>query len=165
MKYNNASKKDLDHNLNTLIQGIITSSSERKPGLFLTGNTGVGKTHILHAIRNGIRNRDKSNVENWVELLFELKDRMNSGSLKYFISDITSREYVFIDDIGAEKSTEWSQEMLYLVVNRLYEAGNHLFIATNLNPVDFSKRYGDRIASRILEMCEIKDITGNDRRI
>jgi DNA replication protein DnaC len=168
MRYTNAKIQNLDPKIRELLKENI--DPEKKvftKGLFLTGNTGTGKTYALHAIRNHLKTfeHDCSHVENWVELLFELKEKMGKGFLAETLNGVTEKDIVFIDDMGAEKQTEWGQEMLYLIVNRLYEHENVLFLATNLSFQEFSEKYGDRLTSRICEMCEMKEIIGEDKRI
>ena len=171
-KYRQAETKELDEQ----IQRVLRLNHDKEnhtfdKGIFLTGGTGTGKTYALHAIKNklvsfsGIGNSVTS-VENWVELLFELKDKMGTGQMRDFLNEqITSKKFLFLDDVGAEKQTDWSQEMLYLIVNRVYERQSTLFLVTNLSLKDFTEKYGDRITSRLVEMCEVIELTGEDRRI
>lgn len=168
MRYSNAKTQDLDQKIRNLLkQNFDSENGVFKKGIFLTGDTGTGKTYALHAIRNHIKNfgGNCDKVENWVELLFELKDKISKGYLRDTIYAITSNDVVFIDDIGAEKQTEWGQEMLYLIINRMYESERTLFIATNLTFAEFSEKYGDRLTSRICEMCEMHETTGEDKRV
>lgn len=122
-------------------------------GLFLFGNTGSGKTYTLHAVKNRIGFK---NVENWVELLFELKGKFNiKDGVTTLIDSLTESQYIFLDDVGAEKQSEWSQEMLYLIINRAYNYEKTLFITTNLDEKEFQDKYGDRIFDRIQEICSV----------
>lgn len=133
-------------------------------GIFLYGSTGVGKTHTLYAIKNRcVQLRLGAEVENWVELLMEL--RANLNYLLENVKKILDKDIVMIDDLGVEKQTEWSHEILYLIVNKAYERGKPLFISTNLSLDEFREKYGDRILSRLSEMCELVELTGEDRRI
>lgn len=70
-----------------------------------------------------------------------------------------------IDDIGTEKHTEFNQDILYMIINEMNINKKRLFISTNLTPEQFEEKYGDRIFSRICEMCEFVELTGPDRRI
>lgn len=168
MRYSNAKTQDLDIKIRELLKANFNSEVNGfTKGIFLTGKTGTGKTYALHAIENHCLqfNLICSPVENWVEVLFELKEKMGKGFLTETVKSITENPIIFIDDIGAEKQTEWGQEMLYLIINRIYEAEKTLFISTNLSFQEFSEKYGDRLTSRICEMCEMKEITGEDKRI
>ena len=170
MKFTEATTANLEPKLRDLLKE--NWDDERKTfrkGLFLTGGTGVGKTYALNAVRNHFRNAgDITDVENWVELLMEVRgtfDQKNNNPLTFIKENFTSKRVVFLDDVGAEKHTEWSQEILYLIVNKLYELQKPLFLSTNLTFDEFSAKYGDRLASRLVEMCELKEITGDDKRL
>lgn len=124
-----------------------------KRGLLLKGITGCGKTHTLYSIRSVVKQWGKSTgIENWVKLLFELK-KDNFSKVNTIIEDIVKSDFIFIDDIGAEKQSEWGEEMLYLIINEAYINEKTLFISTNLEDKEFSEKYGNRLASRIGEMC------------
>lgn len=180
MKYTNADIKNLSPKLKEIVKKNLSyvdvkeqysDQSHKEPrfskGLFLYGITGSGKTYALHAINNcALRGFNSSGVETWVEVLSEIKDRMSQNqSSKYTIDAITSKEFVFLDDVGAEKQTDWVQENLYLLVDRCYRYEKTLFISTNLTIQEFSERYGDRLLSRLGEMCELYEMEAVDRRI
>lgn len=178
MKYDTADIKDVSESVRGILNGntqvvevggddgVSHKVRRLNKGLFLYGITGSGKTHALYAIRKSLGNSACSGVENWVELLAEVKDRMGQGqSTKYVIDNITSNRYVFIDDVGAEKQTEWVQEILYLIVDRCYRHERVLFMSTNLSIAEFSSKYGDRLLSRIHEMCTAHEMDKVDRRI
>lgn len=171
MKYKDAVVQKLDRR----VQDVVRSNYDKgkmkiTKGVFFTGGTGVGKTYALHAIKKRTEElcgySSCSGVENWTELLFELKEKINSNQIRDFLSNqVTNRPHIFLDDVGAEKQTEWSQEMLYMIVNRAYEQCHALFIVTNLTVDEFTEKYGERITSRLVEMCEVIELTGDDRRI
>lgn len=157
MKYQDADVKKID-------KKIVALLKKGGKGLFLFGNTGTGKTYALHAIRKAYAVAGhKAVIENWVELLLELKDRMNY--LRVALDDTLEPEIIMFDDLGSEKQTEWSQEILYTIVNRCYEKEKRIFISTNLSLEQFTLAYGDRVFSRLMEMCEPFEVKGEDRRI
>ena len=157
MRYIDAEVENLSEDLKNLIQKAI----EEDKGIFIYGNTGVGKTYFLEAIANAKR----ANPENFVALLVEFRDAMQKGSYFEKLQDFTNKEYLFIDDIGAEKLSDFVLEFLYLVVNKRYENMKRTILATNLNLKEFEERYGERILSRIAEMCVIHELAGDDKRI
>lgn len=171
MKYQNALVQNLDPRVQEVVRSHFDKEALRvTKGVFFTGGTGVGKTYALHAIQKRINELAGYNsctgIENWTELLFELKEKISANQIRDFLSNhVTNRNHIFIDDVGAEKQTEWSQEMLYMIVNRAYEQCHALFIVTNLTVEQFTEKYGERITSRLVEMCEVVELTGEDRRI
>lgn len=72
---------------------------------------------------------------------------------------------LFLDDLGAEKMSEWVAEQFYLILNFRYEEKLPTIITSNYSLGELSERLGDRIASRIAEMCDVVKIDGKDRRL
>lgn len=149
------------------IREVLNKAKKQGKGLFIHGMTGTGKTYALYAIeKSGVKaigSTKVGEVENWVEMLAEMRNNL-SQSVNYAV-ELTKKEMVIIDDLGAEKHTDWSQEMLYLIVNRMYLNQVLPIIATNLTLEQFQEKYGDRIFSRFVEMCEFVELTGDDKRL
>jgi len=112
------------------------------------GGTGTGKTTLLyaHLMKNEISG---FYVNNWISILDTLKAGFgdNSNTIEQFLKS----DFLFIDDLGAEKISDWGIEQLYKIINHRYENMLVTGITTNLNFETLSKRYGDRITSRIKE--------------
>lgn len=172
MRYYDAKTEHIPENIRDILKQnteIIDGESPQKKllkGLVLGGVTGSGKTHCLHSIRETVKSwGEVSKVINWVELLFELKERMGQKEgLKSIIDTLSGAQFCFIDDLGAENDTNWGQEMLYLVVNRIYNKQGTLFISTNMTPEKLLEKYGERILSRLGHMCEFIDMPNKDYR-
>lgn len=168
MRYHDAKIENLPVKVQEIIQGNFDPQGKSfKKGLFIYGNTGVGKTYALYAIQKRAREHrmEVTNVENWVELLTDLRQKVAGGVLYDPLEHITSKVVIVIDDLGAEKQTDWSQEILYLIINRIYLKEKTAILSTNYSIEEFQTRYGDRIMSRIAEMCELVELTGEDRRL
>lgn len=148
-------------NCSELIKNSVKQAGDDNKGLFLYGSTGVGKTYFCHTLQNA----KKGNVENFVSLLYEFRDYIQNGFYNDKIKTLCDSEYLIIDDIGAEKTSDFVIEFLYTIVNRRYENMKKTVLTTNLSLADFEKRYGDRILSRISEMCVIVEVNGEDKRL
>lgn len=142
-----------------LTNAIKTAGSENK-SIFIHGNTGVGKTYFCHAVANG----KKEKVENFVSMLYEFRDYIQRGCFSERVDSLCDKEYLIIDDIGSEKTSDFVIEFIYTIVNRRYENLKKTILTTNLTFKDFGDRYGDRILSRIAEMCVLVELSGNDKR-
>lgn len=159
MKYSSATSDSIP----SKTREQINSNLKQGKGIFLIGGTGTGKTYILWALVNHFDSNEYT-VNNFVELLSQMREYSRDGSYYEQLKGFT-RKIRFIDDIGAEKSSDFSHEMLYLIINRFYENEQQVFLSSNLSLEEFKERYGDRILSRISEMCGIIELTGEDRRI
>ena len=68
---------------------------------------------------------------------------------------LTGVDLLHIDDLGAENRTEWVTEQLYALVNERYEAQRSLIVTTNHDEAELEQEIGERVVSRLVEMCEL----------
>ena len=61
--------------------------------------------------------------------------------------------------------TCWVGETFYSIINTRYERMLPTFFSSNLSLPELAEKMGDRIASRIAEMCQIIKLSGKDLRI
>jgi DNA replication protein DnaC len=148
-------------------------------GLYIYGPRGVGKTHLVAALAREIAFEpptDGSGTDNYhfavftsvPELLQQIKATFHpdADDTSANILSLYSRAKILIlDDLGAEKPSEWVAETLYLLINRRYEDMKQTIITSNLTLSELSQRLDDRIASRIAEMCKVVAMKGKDRRV
>lgn len=74
-------------------------------------------------------------------------------------------DFLFLDDLGTEKVTEWGKEKLYNVINARYNNHKHICITSN-HSLDKAAAYlDDKVISRISEMCVLTEVNHSDRRI
>lgn len=71
---------------------------------------------------------------------------------------------LLLDDLGAAKTSEWTEELTYRLINHRYEHMLPTLITTNLPTAELRTALGDRVASRLAEMTERVILTGPDRR-
>lgn len=86
---------------------------------------------------------------------------------KGLIDHYTNTPFLVLDDLGIEKTSEWSLQTLYIILNRRYEESDDklTIITSNLNLNDISRKLDDRIGSRINGMCKTLKLTGKDMRL
>lgn len=128
-------------------------------GLLLRGGVGCGKTHIAVAILKAIvANRYRGLYYNIVDLLAEIRrtyNQDNSLDESEFLDELLAPDLLVIDDLGCEKTSEWVNDRLYLIINRRYDACRPILVTTNLMTVDeMESKIGKRITSRLCEMCQ-----------
>ena len=126
--------------------------------IFLTGNTGAGKTHLACALLNEIKTYDGAKFISVPALLVKARSvfRDNSPiSEDDLINLYTKCELLCLDDLGAEKTTGYSLQVLYLIIEQRFAECRRTIITSNLSLSGIDKQIDSRIASRISGMENI----------
>lgn len=143
-------------------------------GIYLHGNVGVGKTYAAYAMAEKWQELYENNETNHSPFYFnvpKLLTKFREEIQEEYPEDRVQkkmripRHMVVLDDLGAERVTDWVKESLYLVINVRYEHETPTIITSNYDLDTVSDSVGDRIASRISEMCQVVSLAGDDRRI
>ncbi|MFF2503526.1 ATP-binding protein [Streptomyces sp. NPDC058067] len=134
--------------------------------LLIVGTTGTGKTHQAYgAIRSlliaGVRLRWKAITA--ADLYAELRPRPGHDGERELM-DLARCPLLIVDDLGAAKNSEWTEEITMRLINRRYNAMLPTLITTNLGMADLRSHIGDRVASRLTEMTDRVILDGPDRR-
>jgi DNA replication protein DnaC len=136
------------------------------PSVLLLGGTGTGKTHqafgALRAIsESGVACRWM--VSTAADIYAKLRPRHRVDSEAEFDRFATSPLLV-IDDLGAAKATEWTEEVNYRLINHRYAHTLPTLITSNVPARELGAAVGERVASRLTEMARRVALKGNDRR-
>lgn len=134
-----------------------------RPNLVLTGPVGTGKTHLAFAaVRSDYITRGLDVVYAPVS---EMLDRLRPGGPEDALDDYVHADRVIIDDLGAERPTDWTAERLYLVVNRRWMEERPSVVTTNLEPAALREALGERTYSRLVGSdAVVLRLGGDDRR-
>lgn len=146
--------------------GRIVPTIGRHRSLLLLGPTGVGKTHQAYgALRylapTGIRVAWTATSS--ADLYAALRPRNGVDSETEF-RRYAHAPLLLVDDLGAAKSSEWTEEINFRLVNHRYENQLPTIFTSNVLPKELADRVGDRVSSRLIEMCDRVVIQGTDRR-
>jgi DNA replication protein DnaC len=145
-------------------------------GLFFEGEPGVGKTHLATAVLTQvIRTTGAHGVFYDVrDLLKVIRSTYNSSIRATEIEvlrPVMTAELLVLDDIGAEKTSEWVEETMNLIVNTRYNERRATIFTSNFpdipddtEPNSLLYRIGHRMRSRLHEMCEFQVLDGGDYR-
>lgn len=140
-----------------------------RQGAYIYGSVGTGKTYALYALARAFSiNGAKVKIKNIVEILQEVKSTYDgNGYDKERVEEewVKTNDVLFIDDLGTENLTEWATELIYRIINWRYENDKITFVSSNLTPEAMASRIGDRLVSRLVEMCKFIKIEGEDRRM
>lgn len=156
-------------------------------GLLLTGSIGVGKTHLAVGILlEMIKQKGVNGLFcDYRELLKEIQNsynpQVNSTELEV-LRPVFDAEVLVLDELGAQKPTGWVWDTVALILNTRYNDKRTTLITTNYANLpsaamltgDEAKRaareetlgdrIGDRMRSRLAEMCVPVEMTGKDFR-
>lgn len=147
----------------------IRNDYPKGQNLILMGPTGVGKTSLAYSIMRELYVSSGKKMKVWQTA--DLMDRLRPGEDARSVMDQVKRAAVlFLDDLGAEKDTEWTEERLFLIVDHRWQYNLPTIVATNLAPDDvpggvkLTDRLSDRIHSRLFDGAVPRILTGKDYR-
>jgi len=188
-----ASFPGADHSLATahftarrFVDGYPATTGGR--GLLLTGSIGIGKTHLAVGILQALI------VEKGVhglfcdyrELLKQIQHSYNpqvATTEMEILQPVFDAEVLVLDELGAAKPTDWVWDTVALVLNTRYNDKRTTVITTNyadqppggsangsssvsraIREETLGDRIGERMRSRLSEMCVMIDMRGEDFR-
>ena len=176
---NSIEKKDtkvnrVDSNLNSnyIFDTFIVGNSNKfahaaalsvaeKPGkiynpLFLYGNSGVGKTHLMHAIGNYIQQNSDKRVlyvtsEQFVDEFVKTNRKDENGTnfsyVEFFKDKYRNIDVLIIDDIQYLGGAQQSQQEFFHTFNNLFNDSKQIIVSSDRSPVDL-KQLEDRLRTR-----------------
>lgn len=138
----------------------------RGPSLLLLGKVGRGKTHQAFGAMRALS--VSGALAAWkfataADVYAQLRPRPRIDSEEVFRSYLDAPVLV-IDDLGAAKNSEWTEEVNYRLINHRYQHSLPTIVTSNVAPLDMAHEFGDRVASRLAEMTERVVLLGDDRR-
>jgi DNA replication protein DnaC len=158
-------------------------------GLLFTGTIGVGKTHLaVGVLRRLVREKGvKGLFCDYRELLKKIQNSYNpqvQTTELELLKPVFAAEVLVLDDLGAQKPNEWVWDTVALILNTRYNDKQSTIITTNYpdlpagagfkadekgnkpakNEDTLGDRIGDRMRSRLAEMCIPIEMAGEDLR-
>jgi DNA replication protein DnaC len=140
-------------------------------GVWLFGDPGTGKTTLAMLIsKRALELGYSVAIYSLPKLLARIRRTFDAepGGDSYlaFFERLISVDLLHIDDLGAEKRSDWVLEQLYALVNERYESERSILVTTNLDEGALKEQIGSRTVSRLVEMCDgnMVPMHGEDRR-
>ena len=166
---------DYDYTFDTFIVGssnkfahaaalaVATHDTRNYNPLFIHGDSGLGKTHLLFAIMNEVKNRKPDSFVVYVkgeQFTNELIAAIKNQTTPEFREKYRKADYLLVDDIQFIAGRDSTQEEFFHTFNTLYESGKQI-VLTSYRPPKEIKTLEDRLRTRF-EMGLMADIQPAD---
>jgi DNA replication protein DnaC len=145
----------------------IDSKLDAGRGLWFMGQVGTGKTTLAMLVSKAALEAGRSvAIYSLPRLLNEIRDTHRAERSHVDLLDrLTAVDLLHIDDVGAERTTDWVLEELYSIVNARYEDQRSMVITTNIvDHAALCEQIAERTVSRLTEMCDQLPLAGDDKR-
>ena len=167
------------------VEGFIAQDGHfATSGLLFVGAPGVGKTHLAVAVLKEMiaRYHVRGRFEDFTALIHRIQATFEPGTVDSkhaILRRVTEAELLVLDDLGAQKLSDWVTEILYLVINTRYNRKLATIFTTNLrltaerhldavpgapSEEPLSWRIPARLVSRLYEMAAPVSIVSSDFR-
>ena len=147
--------------------GDIEAHLDAGRGLWFMGQVGTGKTTLAMLVSKAALEAGRSvAIYSLPRLLNEIRDTHRAERSHVDLLDrLTAVDLLHIDDVGAERTTDWVLEELYSIVNARYEDERSMVITTNiLDREALCEQITERTVSRLTQMCDQLPLGGDDQR-
>jgi DNA replication protein DnaC len=137
-------------------------------GLWFLGEVGTGKTTLAMLVSKAALAAGRSvAIYSLPRLLNEIRDTHRAERSHVDLLDrLAAVDLLHIDDVGAERTTDWVLEELYSIVNARYEDERSVVITTNImDREQLCEQISGRTVSRLTEMCDELGLFGDDARM
>ena len=136
-----------------------------RKSLLMMGSSGLGKTHLSCAIANVCVKNGFVVMYASSQSLFEQIER-SRHNVQDILNGIIGCDLFILDDLGTEYLTPYGQSILYNIINTRSINNNPCIFSSNLTEDrDFLRKYGEKIASRLLGSCDVLEFVGDDLRL
>ncbi len=139
--------------------------------LLFWGEPGLGKTFLSTCIAKELIKQGYSVIYETAYQTFSMLEDLkfhksdDLEKLKFKADKLYSCDLLILDDLGSEFATQYTTAALFDIINSRLISGKKTLINTNLSIADISKKYTDRVASRIVGHYQMLQFIGNDIRL
>lgn len=141
----------------------------KNQGLLFYGDVGTGKTHVACCIGNALMEKLTSVfATNFVKILQKAKGFSSHEEEEAYIARMNQARLLILDDLGAERGTEYALEVVYNIIDTRYRSGKPMIVTTNLSVQEMQEENNirlKRIYDRVFEVCFPVEFKGKSWRM
>lgn len=160
-------RSDMADNLD-FCKSYAASFNKKSGSILMTGNTGLGKTHLSLAIAKEVIGKGFSVVygsaQNFLSKI-ETEHFSRTEERGDTLSGLLECDLLLFDDLGTEFINPFIKSTIYSVINTRLLSSKPTIINTNFSLEELKAHYGDRILSRIMGNYDILIFSGKDIRV
>jgi len=148
-------------------QNYADNFSKNSESILMSGETGLGKTHLSLAIANEVIKKGYGVVyASAPPIISKLeKEYFSSDKDDSLFSMLADCDLLIIDDLGTEFYSQFAVSQFYNLFNSRMLSNKPIIINTNLTITELKEKYTDRFVSRICGNARQLDFLGRDIRI
>ncbi|HYG57830.1 MAG TPA: ATP-binding protein, partial [Symbiobacteriaceae bacterium] len=150
------------HRCRDFTDGVIAGT--QRESLVVLGHPGVGKTHLACAVAHEVIAARCTTVYLTMNDFLEIA-RIRTLDLtednRDYLRGILNADLLVLDDLGAEKVTDYSLQELMMMLNHRLNSGLPMLVTSNLSEEEIKQYYGDRIHSRLMNGCDVLYLAGD----
>ena len=153
--------REIDPEVLREVRSFIVRIDERieaGDGVWFQGDVGTGKTSLAMLIsKAALQGGHSVAIYSVPRLLADIKETFEERTANSY-SDLFRRlcdvDLLHLDDLGAERRTDWVLEQLYSIVNERWQSRRSILVTSNLTDLnELREQVGPRTVSRLTEIC------------
>lgn len=135
--------------------------------LMMSGNTGLGKTHLSLAIAERVIRRGIGVIyDSTINILSKIEaEKYGFQHSTETLNAVLEADLLILDDLGTEQGTQFHNSTIFNIIDTRLHRRKSTIISTNLSLDDIAGRYGARTASRLSSTFTQLRFTGKDVRL
>ncbi|MBT4609109.1 MAG: ATP-binding protein [Gemmatimonadetes bacterium] len=154
------------------LTALVDDDRDPPRGYLLHGPPGTGKTLLSCIILNELllhRARPGRLISLSRKFFQQIRDTYSQESEQYgrsyqILDELCKIPYLVLDDFGVQRGTDWETEMLYDLIDARYGEENFTVVTTNQSMQEIEAISDGRVLSRLVEMCYVVPMDGQDYR-
>lgn len=161
-----------------LVNFVDRYPSPNQKGLYIYGDMGIGKSFILAAMAHELSEKKavETTMLHYPSFVIDIKNAINSGSVKEEIDAVKAVPVLILDDIGAEQTTSWVRdEILQVILQHRMLEELPTFFTSNYSLANLEAKFGNikgadeswqakRVMERIRYLAKDVHLLGENRR-